>query len=214
MRFATDKKITLNTGILKIRDAKGKHTEIPVKFAVVITETNWLSIFEGINTNFESGEKLRIIHHESKPSEYTVVHVCQSGQTFSNLDIWGVGILPEKELTMPFSQSDFWSCDLGLEFFHWPDQKILPKTINLKRGREYTLLESTNPNRSTNSYSRVVTWIDKETGGILEAEALRCERQTAQGFCAEIVQESGRAMAASRNGNPQCPDRFAHTAGV
>jgi hypothetical protein len=71
----------------------------------------------------------------------------------------------------PFAGSDFWICDLGLEFFHWPAQKVLPKPTNLVRGRDYTLLESTNPNPSTNGYSRVLTWIDKETGGILQAEA-------------------------------------------
>jgi hypothetical protein len=76
-----------------------------------------------------------------------------------------------KDHLIPFAQSDFWQCDLGLEFFHWPQQKVLPKTTNLKRGREYTLLESTNPNPATNGYSRVLTWIDKESGGILEAEA-------------------------------------------
>ena len=75
------------------------------------------------------------------------------------------------EFIHSFSQSDFWAVDLGLEFFHWPAQKVLPKTTNLKRGRDYTLLESTNPNPATNGYSRVLTWIDKETGGILEAEA-------------------------------------------
>jgi hypothetical protein len=159
------------TGVLKIRDAKGKYTEILVKFAVIITETNWASIFEGIDTNLASGEKLRIIHQESQSSQYAVVHVCRSGETFSNLDVWGVQALSEEERTMPFANSDFWLCDLGLEFFHWPAQKVLPKTTNLKRGREYTLLESTNPNPSTNGYSRVLSCIDKETGGILEAEA-------------------------------------------
>ena len=70
-----------------------------------------------------------------------------------------------------FANSDFWLADLGLEFFHWPAQKILPKTTSLKRGREYTLLESTNPDPSTNGYSRVLACIDNETGAILEAEA-------------------------------------------
>jgi hypothetical protein len=77
----------------------------------------------------------------------------------------------DNEMLVPFAHSDFWLCDFGLEFFHWPAQKVLPKTTNLKRGREYTLLESTNPNPATNGYSRVLSWIDKETGGILEAEA-------------------------------------------
>ena len=71
----------------------------------------------------------------------------------------------------PFAGSDFWLCDLGLEFFHWPDQKILPNPTSLTRGRSYSLLESTNPDPGTNGYSRVRSWIDKETGGILKAEA-------------------------------------------
>ena len=77
--------------------------------------------------------------------------------------------LSDKEIITPFAKSDFWIGDLGLEFFHWPAQKVLPKPTNLVRGRDYTLLESTNP--STNGYSRVLSWIDKETGGILQAEA-------------------------------------------
>jgi hypothetical protein len=80
-------------------------------------------------------------------------------------------ILSDENTMIPFANSDFWVADFGLEFFHWPEQKVLPKTTNLKRGRSYTLLESTNPNPSTNGYSRVLSWIDKETGGILEAEA-------------------------------------------
>jgi len=75
------------------------------------------------------------------------------------------------QLFFPFAGSDFWICDLGLEFFHWPAQKVLPGSTRLKRGRAYTLLESTNPNPATNGYSRVLSWIDRESGGILEAEA-------------------------------------------
>ena len=84
-------------------------------------------------------------------------------QTFKNLS--------GDRIMVPFGNSDFWIADLGLEFFHWPAQKILPKTTNLKRGRDYTLLESTNPNPPTNGYSCVRSWIDKESSGILEAEA-------------------------------------------
>ena len=41
----------------------------------------------------------------------------------------------------------------------------------MKRGRSCEVLESTNPNPSTNGYSRVVSWIDNETLGIVHAEA-------------------------------------------
>ena len=72
-------------------------------------------------------------------------------------------------MTNAFSNSDFWLCDLGLEFFHWPQQKVLKKEIHRSCG--CTVLESTNPSPTANGYSRVLSWIDKESGGILEAEA-------------------------------------------
>ena len=69
----------------------------------------------------------------------------------------GMGIeLKGDQTFIPFGGSDFWLCDLGLEFFHWPSQKILPKPTNLVRGRDYTLLESTNPDPSTNAIRGVI----------------------------------------------------------
>ena len=75
--------------------------------------------------------------------------------------------------TLPFA-GDFLASDLGLEFFHWPEQKILKKEN--KRSRGCMVLESTNPNLPSNNtfppirYSRVVSWIDEESGGIVQAE--------------------------------------------
>ncbi|MGD1088724.1 MAG: outer membrane lipoprotein-sorting protein [Verrucomicrobiota bacterium] len=159
-----------NTGVLKIKNAKGKTSDIPIKFAVIITATNWLSVYEGIETNSGAGDKLWIIHRESLPNKYAVVHVCGMGLTFSALDDWGVRpFSDEGEMITPFSQSDFWAVDLGLEFFHWPEQKVLKH--ELRRSRACTVLESTNPNPSANGYSRVVSWIDNETLGIIHAEA-------------------------------------------
>ena len=70
---------------------------------------------------------------------------------------------------MPFLGSDFWAVDLGLEFFHWPEQKILKH--EMRRGRACQMLESTNPSPTTNGYARVVSWIDNESSGIVHAEA-------------------------------------------
>jgi hypothetical protein len=73
------------------------------------------------------------------------------------------------EAAIPFAGSDFCVGDLGLEFFHWPEQKILKKEN--RRSRACRVLESINPNPSTNGYSRVVSWIDNESLGIVHAEA-------------------------------------------
>ena len=70
---------------------------------------------------------------------------------------------------------DFGVADLGLEFFHWPEQKVLKH--EMRRGRACKVLESTNPNLTSSNavpplnYSRVVSWIDNESGGIVQAEA-------------------------------------------
>ncbi len=73
------------------------------------------------------------------------------------------------DLMTPFAGSDFWIADLGLEFFHWPQQKVLKKEFH--RQCACTVLESTNPNPTTNGYSRVVSWIDEDSLGIVEAFA-------------------------------------------
>ena len=178
---------TTQTGILKLRDAEGNRLEIPIKCEVTVTPTNWQSIYQVTYTN--DTETLAVIHpnfqmHQPEgdfPSsggrQYIIVGVSDfqigSPNTYTHQHkrrgLAVKGLL--KDYLIPFAGSDFWECDLGLEFFHWPTQKVLPKTSNLKRGREYTLLESINPNPATNGYSRVRSWIDKETGGILAAEA-------------------------------------------
>ena len=70
---------------------------------------------------------------------------------------------------IPFAGSDFWLADLGLEFFHWPQQKVIKKEF--RRSCGCMVLESVNPNPTPNGYSRVVSWIDEESLGIVQAEA-------------------------------------------
>ena len=77
--------------------------------------------------------------------------------------------LKPSQIMAPFAGSDFWIADLGLEFFHWPEQKLLRKEV--KRSRGCSVLESTNPNPSANGYSRVVSWIDNDSLGIVDAYA-------------------------------------------
>jgi hypothetical protein len=59
--------------------------------------------------------------------------------------------------------------DLGLEFLHWPAQRLI--RTEMRKGRVCHVLESLCLKPPTNAYARVVSWIDKETGGLLLAEA-------------------------------------------
>ena len=155
-----------NTGVLQIRDGKGKHAEIPVYcFAL-----GWNTVYEaGVTNHIEILLVNHLINRQNGYSHWTnsfiqnPFHEPFWGKVFNNVGLSG------SELMTPFAGSDFWICDLGLEFFHWPGQKIAKKEN--RRGRGCMVLESTNPEPSTNSYSRVLSWIDEESGGIVQAEA-------------------------------------------
>lgn len=177
------------SGLMKIKDGQGNSFQFYIALSTFITNplivsNGWASSYSfGNNTNLNGPLNINpknqydngslsgvfICHFDSNAFaiKYKTYRIQLTGS--------GVGDYSIAQLNDPwvsvFTNSDFWIADLGLEFFHWPAQKTLPKTTNLKRGREYTLLESTNPNPPTNGYSRVLSWIDKESGGILQAEA-------------------------------------------
>jgi hypothetical protein len=152
-----------NIGVLKVRDANGKTVEAPIKFEAIVTQTNWSSTYQLLDsTNLSHVIKMLTVLHEVSNSNRYWLHFDFGGNRHWTKD----GQTVIKLLSFA---GDFGCADLGLEFFHWPEQKILKKEV--KRSRGCSVLESTNPNPSTNGYSRVVSWIDEESGGIVQAFA-------------------------------------------
>jgi hypothetical protein len=169
------------TGVLKIRDAQGKRSEIPIVCKIIVTVfvagTNitipdWQTFYQATLTN--RTEYLRVIH----TTGLTDIYSCSTnasdavpvlgdiplvGHLFGSHQVSGLALMS------PFAGSDFWIADLGLEFFHWPAQKILKKEF--RRNCSCVVLESTNPDPATNGYSRVDSWIDEASGGIVMANA-------------------------------------------
>jgi Outer membrane lipoprotein-sorting protein len=146
------------TGTMTIRPRREQGREIPMTFKLVATETNWSSIYE--TTGPESGAgnvKLTVVHADAQPNQYLLDRRGKQDTLAGN------------EAMTPFAGSDFWVADLGLEFLHWPEQRVLRK--ELRRGQSCDVLESVNPNPGAGGYSRVVSWIDIDSGGIIYAEA-------------------------------------------
>ena len=139
-----------NTGVLKIRDSKGKRTEFPVTIVTLITTTNWQNIYTVAPATNQETATLTVVHTDQRSNQYL---------TRSN----------SPSCMVPFATSDFWLADLGLEFYHWPQQRLLKK--ELRRGESCNVLESVNPQPAPGAYSRVVSWIDIDTGGIIHADA-------------------------------------------
>ena len=72
------------------------------------------------------------------------------------------------EIYYSLAGSSFFIADLGTDFLHWPTQVVL-KTQR-RKSRICYVLESRNPNPAKGEYHRVVSWVDKKTGGILLAD--------------------------------------------
>jgi hypothetical protein len=161
---------TTNTAVLRIR-GNGVREEIPITCVTVYTPTNFQTLYAASWTN--RTEILQVIHTPGQPNLY----FCETNYPVPVLgDIPGMGSLfrgraplSGPEILKPFAGSDFSCSDLGLEFFHWPGQKVIKRETHRSCG--CTVLESTNPNPTADGYSRVVSWIDNDTLGIVEAYA-------------------------------------------
>jgi hypothetical protein len=144
-----------NTGVLKIRDSDDKKREVPVRFEVFANASDWVSVYETTPTGGADKERLVVTHAQGQPNRY---------QLATGSDSKSLG---GAEAHVPFAGSDFLATDLGLEFLHWPKQRVLRK--EMRRSQFCNVLESTNPDAA--GYRRVVAWIDAESGAIVHADA-------------------------------------------
>jgi hypothetical protein len=137
-----------NNAQLKIRDPKGQQREVPIRFSVFLTATNWLSVYQAAPDGNPPGEVFTVIHIDGQPNQYLLrpsdsdSPVCQ---------------LTRPQLMQPFAGSDFWLADLSLDFLQWPEQRVLRK--HMRKNLFCDELQSTNPDQATGAYSNVVAWI-------------------------------------------------------
>ncbi|HEX7651979.1 MAG TPA: outer membrane lipoprotein-sorting protein, partial [Verrucomicrobiae bacterium] len=125
-------------------------------------------------TATDSIRELTIIHAPEQAPQYLV----PDGQG-------GWTNLPPDRLETPFAGSDFLVSDLGLEFLHWPVQKILKREVHRSCG--CTVLESTNPHPGPQGYARVVAWIDTDSLGIVEAYAYDAAGRKLKDFYPKLI---------------------------
>ena len=141
-----------NVVALKIRDPDGTQHEVSARFEVVPQGDHWANIYEAAGGPHSQPITLTIIHRREQPNEYLL-----SGSAASGTNSLGEKKLSAGELMIPFAGSDFWVVDLGLDFLHWPQQRVLRK--QMRKGLSCDVLQSVNPHPANGGYSRVVSWI-------------------------------------------------------
>lgn len=142
-----------NTGRLLIRPAKASRRELSFRSRVSVTESNWATYYEaaqGANPPFTFSVEFR----SDAASEY---------------QLGGTNFPAATQPPVAFAGSDFWLTDLALDFFRWPSQHLTRR--ELKKSQACAVLESRNPTPGAGGYARVVSWIDADTYGIVQAEA-------------------------------------------
>jgi len=163
---------SVRMGQLKIYEGKGKWHEIPLKIEVRNTPTNVLTIYETSQRAGELDMRLSIGHAGTNPNTYLM-----QGNLKGNM---AEQSLSGRDTLAPFAGSDFWIADLGLEFLHWPKQRVLRK--EMRRSQFCEVLESTNPDLKI-GYKRVLCWIDTDPPyGIVHAEAYDSKNELLKNF--------------------------------
>lgn len=149
-----------NFGTLRMRDAKGGRHTAPVKVVTLVGPDEWSVSYQATLTNGAT-ETLTTRYKAGAP-RYEVSRA-GAGTVLASAP----KPLVAGQTAVPFAGSDFWVCDLGLEFLHWPTQRYVKE--ELSNGRLCHVLESVNP--ATNGYARVWSYIDREFNGLLSAKA-------------------------------------------
>jgi hypothetical protein len=153
-----------NDALLRVYSGRTLRFEIPVQITVQAGETSWSTTYRTEGTNQEHAAAFTVTHFPDRPNEYRVaVFSRPPGDTNEFQTLTG------NQAFVPFADSDYLLADLGLEFLHWPTQRLLQK--ELCRGQSCNKLESIAPPGQTNGYVRVVSWFDIDTGGPVLCEA-------------------------------------------
>jgi len=143
------------SGVLQIT-TRGDHVHVvPIVSLITAGPNSWEVVYRTSPSYQGPAETVSITHTPGQPNAYLVTS--------------GTNGPAAAQLTQPFAGSDFWLMDLGLEFFHWPQQRAIRSEMS--RGRPCRVLESVAPKPAGDGYARVLSWIDLETGGVLQAEA-------------------------------------------
>jgi hypothetical protein len=137
--------------------------QIPMICRVIRKEGAWETTYDTAAATNSGAERLVIRHSVHGPNEYLYARAPGPDKPVPAL----APVPPAQAEQTPLAGSDFSLGDLGLEFLHWPEQRRFPDETHLDRA--CCVLES--GNRQGQGITRVRSFFDKESGGLLIAEA-------------------------------------------
>ena len=101
------------------------------------------------------------------------------------------GVAKRAEIYSGLAESSFFIADLGMDLLHWPSQVVL--RTQRRKSRLCYVLESRNLKPVKGEYHRVVSWVDKKSGGILLADIYSEETKPVKRFAVKgLTKKNGQ----------------------
>ena len=138
-------------GQIRIRSGSGKRKTVAVQFksfAVGVAMVNqYITDRENLTITQQMGQATQYRWQESGKKE-KLIKVTDANNSFAG--------------------SDFLIVDLGLEMLRWPNQNMVER--KLRRGELCSVLVSRPGKEAQGVYSKVISWVDEDSMGIVRAE--------------------------------------------
>ena len=162
---------TTNRATLTIRSGKSNEVTVPLRIEVTVAADKWTTAYVQPARDGHREHRYIIERRADGTTNYQVQPDAES-----NTASW----LQGEAAMVPVAKSDFTLADMGMEFLHWPTQRLLKKEV--RRTQSCDKLESIAPDGWTSEYVRVVSWFDIDTGGPVVVEAYDAEGRMVKEF--------------------------------
>lgn len=150
-------------GSIELRSASGQRRSVAMRFETRVTPAGWEAVYRTVEA--AGGEQLRVIHRREGGLEYRWGRLHDGRVVDEEIVPGGDG-----RAKRGFGGSDFVAADLGLDFLHWPVQRLVKVKNPMRKGRACKVIESSGVGPEA-AYQRVRAWIDLDSGGPIYAEA-------------------------------------------
>lgn len=170
------------SGTLRVRRDGEWSDGIPVTMRLVPGLTNWQTIYETGASDGQPAQRFMTVHALGQTNEYWLARAMKPGDPLP-----APVRLDPAQAAVPLAGTDFWLSDLGLDFFHWPGQRVL--RYEMRRSRVCRVLESIPPPGGHLGYARVLSWIDRESNGLLQAEAYDANGKLVKEFTVRSIKK-------------------------
>jgi len=165
IRSLTPEASVTNRGRWVVRPARPRAPfEIPLLMAVFPTTTGWCNFYEMGPDPQDRSTRLWIRHSGERPP-------CVSLATWTGSDpAPDTGRpLSAEESMQPLAETDFSPADLAMAFLWWPRHRLIRS--EMRRGQFCDVVESETDHTPPGGYLRVRAWFDRDTAGLVYAEA-------------------------------------------